>query len=111
MSYLDTIKRLEEQLTSETERARVRLAPSPASDTASNREKSELSERSPIPLVGNAESEGELLPLGRKNGRGELVLTLADLPELERRLRLSGWRVQRRGNELICTSSQRVRLQ
>ena len=48
--------------------------------------------------------EPELSPLGRSNGRGELVLTLEDLPELERRLRLSGWRVERRRSELLCTS-------
>lgn len=41
---------------------------------------------------------------GRLNHRGEMVLTIQDLPELERRLRLSGWRVRRHGDELICTS-------
>lgn len=29
-------------------------------------------------------------------------LTVVDIPELEKRLRLSGWNVERRGNELIC---------
>lgn len=53
----------------------------------------------------------ELPPLGSRNERGELVLTVADLPELERRLRLSGWNVTPRGNELICTSPRKVRIQ
>ena len=52
----------------------------------------------------NCES-GPLPHFGRvSGGRHQLVLTLEDLPEMERRLRLSGWHVERRGNELVCTS-------
>ena len=50
-------------------------------------------------------------PLGRRNDRGEMTLTGADLPELERRLQLSGWRVTRRGNELTCISRGALRIQ
>jgi hypothetical protein len=46
-------------------------------------------------------------PLGAERG----VMTIADLPELERRLRLSGWKVARRGNELICTSGRKAWIQ
>lgn len=53
----------------------------------------------------------DLPPLGRRNARGEMVLTVEDLPEIERRLRLSGWKVTRRGNELICTSPRTLRIQ
>jgi len=50
-------------------------------------------------------------PLGRKNDLGELMLTLEDLPELEDRLRLSGWKVERRGCQLICRSGRKARVQ
>ena len=33
-----------------------------------------------------------------------VVLTLKDLPELELRLKLAGWQVERRGDELHCKS-------
>jgi len=47
----------------------------------------------------------ELSPLaGRKNYRGQMVLTVEDLPELENRLRAQGWKVKRQGLELVCTS-------
>jgi hypothetical protein len=47
-------------------------------------------------------------PLGRKNHRGDLVLTIEDIPDLERRLRLSGWKVRRIGNGLICRTGSRT---
>ena len=36
-------------------------------------------------------------------------MTIDDLPELERRLRLSGWKVERIGNELRCWSKMKQR--
>lgn len=133
MSYLDIIKDLEEKLfkglrekslTGEpslgegrfpSEGARVRSEPN------EHCEKSELSEKSALsPSEARtqtnkaAESDSDPIwtpPLGRKNDRGELVLTVADLPELEQRLRLSGWKVTRRGNELICSSQGALRIQ
>jgi hypothetical protein len=84
-------------------------------------EKSELSERSPLSASDGPTSTGMPTesapdpiwtpPLGRENDRGEFVLTVADLPELERRLRLSGWRVARRGNELTCSSRGALKIQ
>ena len=38
-------------------------------------------------------------------------LTVADMPELERRLRLSGWRVERIGNDLRCWTGRKPRYQ
>lgn len=38
----------------------------------------------------------------RINERGELVLIVAALPALAERLRLQGWKVTRKSNELIC---------
>lgn len=37
--------------------------------------------------------------------------TFRDLPELEEKLRAAGWRVTRRGHELICTSGRGLGLQ
>ena len=31
-------------------------------------------------------------------------LTVGDMPELQRRLELSGWKAERRGNQLVCWS-------
>lgn len=54
----------------------------------------------------------ELPPLaGRKNARGQMVLTVEDIPELEKHLRWQGWKVKRQGLELICTSPGGVRIQ
>jgi hypothetical protein len=94
MSYLEIIERLktDPQSTSSTPSVRE-----PGNET---NEKNEIS-----PL-------GELPPLvGRRNARGEIVLTLEDLPELENRLRLQGWKVKRQGVELICTSPGGLRTQ
>lgn len=52
------------------------------------------------------ERSGEVPLLGRR-----MVLTIEDLPELERRLRLSGWKVERRGDELICWTGKKPRIQ
>jgi hypothetical protein len=54
-----------------------------------------------------AETAPEVQPLGAERS----VLTLADMPELEARLQLSGWRVTRKGNELVCSSSKKLRTQ
>jgi hypothetical protein len=71
-------------------------------------EKSEICEKSlPAPPEGLVETAAKLPPLGAQRG----VLTVADLPELERRLRLSGWKVKRRGYELVCTSPGALRVQ
>jgi hypothetical protein len=40
-----------------------------------------------------------------------MVMTVEDLPELEYRLRLSGWKVERRGEQLICRSGRKARVQ
>jgi hypothetical protein len=119
MSYLDIIKELEEKLSGGgkplSEAGKVR------SEADTHCEKSELSEKSPLsasrapaPSGKPAESAPDPIwtpPLGRENDRGELVLTAADLPELEHRLRLSGWKVIRRGNELVCSSRGASRIQ
>jgi hypothetical protein len=94
MAYLDIIKELEEELSGEGHTGFECIS------TAC--EKSELSEKS-------ASTAPPLL--GRKNDRGEMVMTIEDLPELEYRLRVSGWRVERRGNELICRSGRKLRVQ
>jgi len=39
-----------------------------------------------------------------------MVMTVEDL-ELEYRLRLSGWKVERRGEQLICRSGRKARVQ
>jgi hypothetical protein len=49
----------------------------------------------------------ELPPLAAERG----YLTVADLPELERRMSLSGWKVERRGNELLCWTGRKPRIQ
>jgi len=54
-----------------------------------------------------AETAQQVQPLGAERG----VLTLADMPELEHRLRLSGWKVERRDRQLICRTGRRVRVQ
>ena len=68
-----------------------------------------LRRQTPTPLLRCADTEHPTL--GSRNERGELILTVADLPELEQRLRLQGWKVVRRGNELVCTSRQKARIQ
>jgi hypothetical protein len=65
-----------------------------------------------VPGVDDRATPGELPPLvGRKNARGQMVLTFEDLPELENRLRLQGWKVRRQGDELICTSRGGLKIQ
>jgi hypothetical protein len=44
----------------------------------------------------------EPLRLGRLNDRGQLVLTLEDMPGLSARLQEQGWCVERIGDELHC---------
>ena len=44
----------------------------------------------------------EPLRLGRLNDRGQLVLTLEDMPRLAEKLREQGWIVERVGDELNC---------
>jgi len=105
MAYLDIIKELERELYGEGKAT---------SEPDTHCEKSELSEKSPVSAFPETEPAPDPVwdpPLGRRNDKGELVLTVEDLPELEHRLRLSGWRVTRRGNELICTSRGALRIQ
>lgn len=45
-----------------------------------------------------------LPPLGTLDEHGYASLTVDDLPELEQRLRLSGWKVERRVDTLFCWS-------
>jgi hypothetical protein len=75
--------------------------------------KARLREHKPeiLAALKSRPAEAELPPLGSRNERGEMVLTVADLPELERRLRLSGWKVTRRGDELICVSGRKAWIQ
>jgi len=120
MSYLDIIKELEERLSGDgkphgntrepdthpSEGGKFRFGPN------TDCEKSELSEKSlPAPRGSLVETTAKLPPLGAKRG----VLTLADLPELERRLRLSGWKVDRvagkYGPELVCWTGKKPRFQ
>jgi hypothetical protein len=112
MAYLDIIKELEEELCNERTTS-CDKAETPANhsagegttdfeDISTSCEKSEISEKSPLV---------EHPPLGRKNDLGEAVMTIEDLPELEYRLRLSGWKVERRGYQLICRSATRPRIQ
>jgi hypothetical protein len=54
-----------------------------------------------------AETAPEVQPLGAGHG----VLTLADMPELGERLRLTGWEVIRKGNELVCSLGKKLRIQ
>jgi hypothetical protein len=75
---------------------------------AENAEKKILPETSPLPPHSPPRRHP---PLGSKNDLGEMVMTIEDLPELEYRLRVSGWRVERRGNELIYRSGRRLRVQ
>lgn len=49
-------------------------------------------------------SQTEPEPLGAERG----YLTVEDMPELQRRLELSGWKTERRGDQLVCwTPGQR----
>src|SRR5579859_3603152 len=100
MDYLAILKNLDA--------GKVEASSQRAVERQSFREKSELSEKSP-PVLSESlvETAPELLPLGSDRQ----VLTLADLPELERRLSLSGWNVKRRGYELVCTSPRAPRIQ
>lgn len=101
MSYLAIIERLK--------KGRVDTC-GDAPQASGHYEKNEFNEKSPVAPTGPAECDAELLPLGRKNDLGELVMTVDDLPELEHRLRLSGWKVERRGYQLICRTG-RAKLQ
>ncbi len=94
MSYLEIIERLKTEPQS-----------TPGSLPA-HKPGNEINEKNKIsPLDG-------LPPLrGMKNARGEMVLTLEDLPELENRLRLQGWKVRRQGAELFCTSRGGLKIQ
>jgi hypothetical protein len=74
-------------------------------------ERNEFNERTPVAPAEPSEHGAEFPPLGRKNDRGEMVMTVLDLPELEHQLRLSGWRVERRGDQLICRSRRKPRVQ
>jgi hypothetical protein len=86
MGYLETIRRLKKD---RGER------PEPVPDAVPPYE---INEKTPD--EGLAAS-----PLGRVNDQGERVMTLEDLPELERRLRSYGWQVERRGDQLVCRNS------
>jgi hypothetical protein len=60
---------------------------------------SESPERKSPQLVTEPESESkELALLGAERG----YLTLDDMPELQRRLELAGWKVERHYDQLIC---------
>jgi hypothetical protein len=94
MSYLEIIERL---------KISAQNTPGALSVREAANETNEKNEISPL---------GGLPPLvGRKNVRGEMVLTVEDIPELENRLRLQGWKVKRQGAELICTSPGGLKIQ
>ena len=87
MSYLEIIEKVKRERQSGSQ---------PLSKPEPPYEINEFNEISPLRAAESAESEPE--PLGAERG----YLILDDMPELERRLRLSGWKTERRGNELIC---------
>jgi hypothetical protein len=60
----------------------------------------EPQELTPKPAECGAERSEK--SLGGLNDCGEAVITLAELPGLEERLRASGWKVERVGDELRC---------
>lgn len=105
MSYLETIKRLEEELSGGKKSERVPEEVEHSSnikyglEPIAGYEINELDERSPL----------HHQPLGSLKEQGELVLTMKDVPDLERRLRLSGWKVERVGDELRCWSGRKPR--
>ncbi len=107
MSYLEIVKQLEQELSGKGQPEGARepdRQPTAAVGSQPNTryEIDEKDERNPM--------DG-LPPLGRKNAMGAMVLTLEDLPGLEKRLRLQGWNVRRHGDELICTSPGELRIQ
>lgn len=58
------------------------------------------------PVRSPADNEaGEVAAPTRRPVQTGSAWTLKDLPELEEKLRAAGWRVTRRGNELICRST------
>jgi len=113
MDYLAILKNLDAGKADARETATAVAEPS--------NELNELNEKSPASGFRAAEPEPQPAesapdpiwgpPLGRRNAKGEFVLTVEDLPELAYRLRLSGWKVTRRRNELICASRGVLRIQ
>jgi hypothetical protein len=67
----------------------------------------------PGPVSGMEQAIPAGLPplAGRMNSRGQMVLTMEDIPELEERLRWQGWKVKRQGFELVCTSPGGLKIQ
>ena len=117
MDYLAILKNLDAGKADARETAAAVAQPS--------NELNELNEKSPVsaslatePEPSPAESALDPIwdpPLGRRNDQSEMVLSVADMPELERRLRLSGWRVERvtgkYGPELRCWMGRKPRFQ
>lgn len=108
MTYLEIIKELEKDF---SERLNEKSLPNNSCQrsstdgpqTVTEYEKYEINEKtrpasSTVPAKPDAAT-----PLGAKNG----FLTIEDMPQLQRRLELSGWKVERRGDELICWSATR----
>lgn len=106
MSYLDIVKQVEIELSAKGQPEGAREPCRHASGAIGSQpnpqyETNEKNERTPV---------DSLPPLGRKNARGDMVLTFEDLPELENRLKPQGWKVRRQGDELICTSPPGMRI-
>jgi hypothetical protein len=102
MSYLAIIERLKKAQAGDCANA---------SEHSQTYERNEFNEKSHAALAEPSEHGAELPRLGRKNDVGEMVMTVEDLPELESGLRLSGWKVERRGDQLICRSRRKPRVQ
>ena len=106
MSYLEIIKELEKDFSERLNETSLpngssRQSSLAGSQTATEYEKYEINEKtqpasSTVPATPDA-----AIPLGAKHG----FLTIEDIPQLQRRLELSGWKVKRRGDELICWSA------
>lgn len=93
MAYLEMLKRLD------AEKGKGSREPF-RSETRC--EKGELCEKenTPKPVTAVVESLQNTLPLSAARS----FLTIQDIPELEKVLQANGWKVARRGNELICWS-------
>jgi hypothetical protein len=63
------------------------------------------------PARSLSEGNGEAVAPPPQPAEKGSAWTLKDLPELEEKMRAAGWRVTRRGNELICRSARGLGVQ
>lgn len=102
MSYLEIIKELEKSFSGRLNGKSLpndvsRQSPTACPQTSTEYEKYEIDEKTQ-PASSTVSVEPNATPLGAKRKS----LTIDDIPELQRTFELSGWLVERRGNELIC---------